>query len=68
MAMKDCMSCKHCVLKKMAYEDGLTNTCKFEDKISKLSLDELAYRIKTKTCDWFEKGEPSYSDEICYDD
>lgn len=68
MAQKDCMNCKNCTLKKMAYENGHINVCNFQDKIKQLSDEELLKRVVTKECNWFEKGEPKVSDEVCYDD
>lgn len=65
---KDCMNCKHCTLKKMAYEDGYTNVCNFQDRIKALSDDELLERIITKNCGWFEKGEPTVSEELYFND
>ena len=68
MAQRDCMNCKNCVLRPMAYHNGVTNTCKFEDRISKLSMKELHHRITTNECEWFEKGKPKKSSKVCYDD
>ncbi len=65
---KDCMNCKHCTLKKMAYEDGYTNVCDFQDKIKSLSDEELLKRITTKECDWFAKGKPKVNDELYFND
>lgn len=65
---KDCMNCKHCTLRPMAYENGVTNTCDFEDEISDLSLEELAVRIKTGECNWMEKGTPKTSNKKYYND
>lgn len=65
---KYCMNCKHCTLKKCAYENGFTNTCDFENRIKELSDAELLKRILTKECDWFEKGEPKISNELYYND
>lgn len=68
MAKKDCLNCSNCTLKKTAYEDGYTNVCDFQDKIKRLTDEELAKRIISKECDWFVKGKPKVSDEICYCD
>lgn len=65
---KDCLNCKHCTLKKSAYEDGYTNVCDFQDKMKSLSDEELLQRILTKECDWFEKGEPKVSNDFCFND
>lgn len=56
---KDCMNCKHCILKKMQNTKAYTNTCEFENRIKSLTMDELVERIQNGTCDWFEQGEPS---------
>lgn len=65
---RDCMNCKHCTLRPMAYENGVTNVCDYQDRISKLSMEDLLKRIKTKKCDWMEKGKPKRSNEVVYDD
>lgn len=65
---KDCMNCKHCVLQFFAYHDGCANSCKYENEIAKLPSEELMEAIKWGTCKWFEEGEPTWSDELSYDD
>ena len=56
---KDCMNCKHCILKKMPNTKAYTNTCEFESRIESLTMDEIEDRIQNGTCDWFEQGEPT---------
>lgn len=68
MAKKDCMNCRNCILRPMAYQAGVTNTCRFEDRIQTMPQDELVRRMITKECDWFEQGTPEKSSEVCYDD
>ena len=68
MNKKDCMDCIHCTMRAMAYEDGITNTCDFQDRIDSLPMEELYRRIVNKTCDWFEAGTPKIDDSICLDD
>lgn len=68
MKKKDCMNCKNCTLRPMAYNNAFTNVCDFEDKIAELLKEKLMERIKNKTCDWFEKGEPKVSNEVYYED
>ena len=65
----DCMNCKHCILKKTAYENAYTNICEFESRLDSLSDEQLLERIVNKTCEWFEKGKPVVAKgEVVYDD
>lgn len=68
MVKRDCMHCKHCTLKPMAYENGITNTCDFQSRIDALSMEELKKRIVNKECEWFEAGEPKTSNDLSYND
>lgn len=64
----NCLNCRHCVLKPMAHHEGVTNTCRLEDRLKNLSKEELLARIRNDDCPWHEKGVPEESNEICYDD
>ena len=66
---RDCTNCKNCVWRKSHYENGIINTCKCDDKIAKLSMDEMLYHINTNTCRFYVAGESTYElDTECYDD
>lgn len=68
MAKKDCLHCKNCIISPMAYHDGVTNTCKLEYRLQKLSLSELFRKAEEDECDEFEAGEPEKRNEINYND
>jgi len=65
---KDCMHCKHCVIKIGAYTKARINTCSCEDDLSKMSMEELLQAIRSGICKQFEPGEPVWTNEITFDD
>lgn len=68
MAIKKCVSCKNCVLRPIKNQYEAVAVCKLEDKIAKLTLEQLAMRVASSDCDWFEPGTPERSSIPCYDD
>jgi len=68
MAIKNCSKCKNCVLRPIKNQCEVVTVCKLEDRIAKLSLEQLAVRFSSNTCDWFEPGVPERSNIPCYED